>query len=363
MISTYRLATVAPRYGALDAISEDQRAPSCRHLASAYVQAPSAFVTMLAVLLSTTVLLGWSGTAAAAAPDIVTAPTTPPSRSTVSMPAKVVAAYWRTDSSPRLSSASSKVNVFFLAFAKSAESGSGRLYFNPDEGSGVTPVQMQADIATVQARGAKVILSIGGAVEGGIAMRTEPQVAELVSSVTSICDVYECDGIDWDLEQGGSGTNLESLVSASAQLKAMRGADFLVTVSVEPGLALYEEFALATGRATVDGKTYSGLVCDLYGPQFYDFAQTREERKADIVAIATRLVGLGLPAPKFVIGTTYAGSALGASGQMPPRDYLAAYNSLQSRGISVRGAYVWDMTIESRNGYVFASVFGAALGT
>ncbi|MCZ2858478.1 glycosyl hydrolase family 18 protein [Blastococcus sp. VKM Ac-2987] len=279
------------------------------------------------------------------------------------LPRAVVAAYWRADSSPPLPTASDRLNVFFLAFATSAQPSTGRLEFDPDQGSGVTVEQLRADIAAVQARGAAVLLSIGGAVDGGIRMRTDEQVDEVVADVEEICDAYGCDGIDWDLEQGGSGTDLRSLVSASARLKAGRGADFAVTVSAEPGLRLYEDFALAEGEATVDGRTWRGRVCDLYGPQFYDFAQTAAERRADIVATAQRMVDRGLPPSRFAIGTTYAGSALGDPGQMPVEEYLAAYRALAEAGTRVRGAYVWDMTIESAAGYPFAEAFGAELGT
>ncbi|MGY2066383.1 hypothetical protein [Blastococcus sp. SYSU DS0619] len=279
------------------------------------------------------------------------------------LPSAVVAEYWRADSSPPLTTASDRVTVFFLAFATSAQPGTGRLEFDPDQGSGVTPEQLRADIAAVQARGAAVLLSVGGAVDGGIRMRTDEQVDEVVAGVGEICDFYGCDGVDWDLEQGGSGTDLPSLVSASARLKAGRGADFAVTVSAEPGLRLYEDFALAEGEATVDGRTWRGRVCDLYGPQFYDFAQTPAQRRADIVATARRLVDRGLPPSRFAIGTTYAGSALGAPGQMPVEEYLAAYRALADAGHRVRGAYVWDMTIESARGYPFAEAFGAELGT
>ena len=172
-----------------------------------------------------------------------------------------------------------------------------------------------------------------------------------------------CDGVDWDLEQGGVGTELGALVRASARLKASRGADFAVTVSAEPGLRLYEEFALAEGEATVGGRTWRGRVCDLYGSQFSDFAQTAAERRADIVATARRLVDRGLEPSRFAIGTTYAGSALGEPGQMSVEKYLAAYRTLADAGVRVRGAYVWDMTIEGARGYPFAEAFGAALGT
>ncbi|WP_347058990.1 glycosyl hydrolase family 18 protein [Blastococcus sp. HT6-30] len=279
------------------------------------------------------------------------------------LPPAVVAEYWRADGSPRLTTASDRVNVFFLAFATSARSGTGELEFDPDQGSGVTPEVLRADIAAVQARGAMVLLSIGGAVDGGIRMRTDAQVDEAVASIVGICDYYGCDGIDWDLEQGGAGTDLQALVSASAQLKAGRGADFAVTVSAEPGLRLYEDFALAEGEATVDGRTWRGRVCDLYGPQFYDFPQSPAQRRADIVATVQRMVDRGLPPSRFAIGTTYAGSALGAPGQMPVEEYLAAYRTLADAGSRVRGAYVWDMTIESARGYPFAEAFGAELGT
>jgi hypothetical protein len=255
------------------------------------------------------------------------------------------------------------VNVFLLSFATSAQSGTGLVSFNPNDGSGVTQAQMVSDIGAVQARGAKVILSIGGAVDGGIMMTNDAQVSQMVNSVNAICDTYHCDGIDWDLEHGGTGTNLTSLVSASSQLKAARGATFAITTSVQPGLALYEQFAIATGSATVNGKTFSGSVCDLYGPQFYDYDATPEVRQAGIVANAQKMISLGLPASKYVIGTTYAGSSLGTSGEMPPSGYLAAYTTLLNQGSNVRGAYVWEMTIESRNAYVFAETFGPALGT
>ncbi|MGY2083218.1 glycosyl hydrolase family 18 protein [Blastococcus sp. SYSU DS0539] len=279
------------------------------------------------------------------------------------LPRAVVAEYWRADGSPRLTTASDRVTVFFLAFATSAEPGTGRLEFDPDQGSGVTPEQLRADIAAVQARGAAVLLSIGGAEDGGIRMRTDDQVDEVVGSVTEICDRYGCDGIDWDLEQQGAGTDLDSLVSASARLKAARGPEFAVTVSAEPGLRLYEDLALAEGEATVDGRTWRGHVVDLYGPQFYDFAQTAEQRRADIVATALRMADRGLPPSRFAIGTTYAASALGAPGQMPVEEYLAAYRALADAGHRMRGAYVWDMTIESVRGYPFAEAFGAELGT
>lgn len=279
------------------------------------------------------------------------------------LPDAVVGEYWRADGSPRLTTASDRATVFLLAFATSAESGTGRLRFSPDDGSGVTEEQLRDDIAAVQARGAVVLLSIGGAVDGGISMRTDQQVDELVESVEGICDRYGCDGIDWDIENGGAGTNLDSLVTASARLKASRGADFAVTVSAEPGAPLYEDFALAEGRATVDGRSWSGPVCDLYGPQFYDFAQTPAERRATIVATAQRMFDRGLPPSRFAIGTTYAGSAIGDPGQMPVDEYLAAYRTLVDAGHRVRGAYVWDMTVEAREGYPFAETFGAALGT
>jgi hypothetical protein len=75
------------------------------------------------------------------------------------------------------------------------------------------------------------------------------------------------------------------------------------------------------------------------------------------------MINMGLPASRYAIGTTYAGSYLGADGQMPASEYLGAYNDLLARNIKVRGAYVWDMTIEARNGYVFAATFGSALRT
>jgi hypothetical protein len=205
---------------------------------------------------------------------------------------------------------------------------------------------LKTDIAAVKGNGARVLLSIGGANDGGIVMQTPVQVDEMVASVLAICNQYNLDGVDWDLENGGAGTNLTSLISASTKLKTAKGKDFIITAAVQPGVAMYEQLAVA-----------KPAVLDIYGPMFYEDNLSVSARQAQIVANAKIMVSLGLPASRYAIGTMYANSQYGPFGQMSPADYKVAQSTLATQNINVRGAFVWDMTVESQNNYVFATTF------
>jgi hypothetical protein len=264
---------------------------------------------------------------------------------------KYVGVYWTNWASPRINTAPTTVNLFYLSFAVGDGTGtSGTVTFDSSGGGGIPSATMIADIAEVHTRGAKVLLSIGGAADGLIRIQNPTQVSQLVSSVISIVDTYGLDGIDWDLEETSVQTNVASLVSASQQLKTNYGPSFIVACAPIVGDTVYEGFALD-----------SSGVCDLFGPQFYNDGLSDSARQANIVSYTTSMVGRGLAASRFMIGTTYAGAAF-LPGQMDPILYLQAYQTLVSQGISVRGAFVWEMTIESNNNYIFASTFSTGMG-
>jgi hypothetical protein len=264
---------------------------------------------------------------------------------------KYVGEYWTNWASPRINTAPATVNLFYLSFAIGDGTGtSGAVTFDSNGGGGISSATMIADIAEVHTRGAKVLLSIGGAVDGAIRITNPTQVSQFVSSVMLIINDYGLDGIDWDLEETSIQTNAASLVSASQQLKTEYGPGFIVACAPIVGDPVYEAFALD-----------SSGVCDLFGPQFYNDGLSDGARQANIVSYVTSMVGRGLPASRIMIGTTYAGAAF-LPGQMDPILYLQAYQTLVSQGISVRGAFVWELTIESSNSYIFAATFSTGMG-
>jgi hypothetical protein len=40
---------------------------------------------------------------------------------------------------------------------------------------------------------------------------------------------------------------------------------------------------------------------------------------------------------------------------------VQAYTTLRAQGVTVRGAFVWDMTIDARNAYLLAGLFAPTL--
>ena len=107
---------------------------------------------------------------------------------------------WDTGSAPyiRLDQIDSRYNIIDIAFAlpKRSVGSTYDMEFIPEV---VNATTLKSQIQTLQSQGKKVIISIGGAYDA-VKMNTTAERDIFVSSMTSIINQYEFDGLDIDLE-------------------------------------------------------------------------------------------------------------------------------------------------------------------
>ncbi|MFT6715701.1 MAG: chitinase [Saprospiraceae bacterium] len=121
--------------------------------------------------------------------------------SSATLPGKVLVGYWHNWDALRLTDVDSRYNVLMLSFLEAYTDGAqdnnvvGDLEFTPFDNS-----QLIADIATVQAEGKTVVISIGGA-NGSFKLNNITDKNTFVSKVKSFIQTYGVDGIDIDLER------------------------------------------------------------------------------------------------------------------------------------------------------------------
>ena len=131
------------------------------------------------------------------------------------LPAKVLVGYWHNWNSLRVKDVDPRYNVIMLSFLEADKDGNtqnnvvGDLEFTPYSKS-----QLKADIPVVQAKGKKVLISIGGA-NGSFKLNSTADKDTYVSKVKAFIQEYGVDGIDLDLEPI---TGSENLLETHIQL-------------------------------------------------------------------------------------------------------------------------------------------------
>ena len=93
-----------------------------------------------------------------------------------------------------------RYTIVIASFALATSATDMTMTFTPD---GVTPATFIANMRTLQSRGKRVLLSIGGANET-IELGTTAQKTAFVNSMTQILNTYPFDGIDIDIEHGNT---------------------------------------------------------------------------------------------------------------------------------------------------------------
>ena len=144
--------------------------------------------------------------------------------------------YWHNFTNPSgdtypLSQVSDDWDVIVVAFADDA--GNGNLSFTLDPKAG-SEAQFIQDIRAKQAKGKKVVLSLGGQ-NGSVTLNSPAQTQNFVNSLYAIIAKYGFDGIDLDLESGVSqgAPIIGNLISGVRQLKAKLGAGFYLSMAPE----------------------------------------------------------------------------------------------------------------------------------
>lgn len=223
---------------------------------------------------------------------------------------------------------------------------------------GYSDTDLKNDIKTLQMRGQKVILSIGGA-GNTILVDDSTSVNNFVDSTYSLIDSYGFDGIDINFEEGVSPGYLSDAI---LEISDLVGEDFVLTMAPQTvdfkvnssGVVSGNYYELATELksiiTTVNMQMYNsgtqyGLDGNIYSEGTIDFC----------TALATILLENGLQPDQVGLGSIYNSSN---GGYMAPEQFMKAYNSLSVGGLTENGSYVIPNAYGNIGGLMIWSING-----
>jgi chitinase len=295
------------------------------------------------------------------------------------LPAHILMGYWQdfaNGATPlTLAAVPASYNLVAVAFGI-ATTTQGQVAFSLDptlasDLGGYSQQQFIADIATLQARGQKVILSVGGQ-DGTISVNSAASAAEFASSVYSLIQQYGFNGVDIDLENG---VDPSYMASALSQLESDVGSSLIITLApqtVDTQSAGSDYFALALDIKSIltmintqyyNSGTMNGCDGNVYAEGTENF----------ITALACTELEGGLSPSQVGIGLPASASAAG-SGYVSPSVVNDALDCLASGADcgsfvppatwpGIRGAMTWSINWDATNGYAFANTVSPYLST
>jgi chitinase len=135
---------------------------------------------------------------------------------------------WNDGSAPylELSQVDPRYTVIEVSFAVPAVGSTYDMVFSPAE---TAPATFIADVATLQAQGKKVLISIGGA-NATVHLDSDAERDQFVSSLLGIMDTYGFDGIDIDLE-GASVAITGGTIAAPTDARIIRLIDAVNSIA------------------------------------------------------------------------------------------------------------------------------------
>ncbi|WP_439664062.1 chitinase [Lentzea sp. HUAS TT2] len=285
------------------------------------------------------------------------------------LPKHVLTGYWQNfyngARALRLADVPTTYDIIAVSFAD-ATAVQGQVAFNLDPGlssqlGGYTDAQFRADIKTVQNRGQKVIISVGGE-KGTISVGNSTAATNFSNSVKSLISSYGFNGVDIDLENG---VNAQYMGQALRAIHAGGGTVITMapqTIDMQNVNAEYFKLALATKDIlTIVNMQYynSGtmLGCDqqVYAQGTVNF----------LTALACIQLQSGLRADQVGLGLPASPSGAGGGYQSPSNVNNAL--SCLARGTncgtfkpsttwpSIRGAMTWSINWDASNNWQFAN--------
>ncbi|MDX6342272.1 MAG: hypothetical protein QOH87_2410 [Trebonia sp.] len=295
------------------------------------------------------------------------------------LPAHVLMGYWQdfTNGATPLTLANvpASYNLVAVAFG-TATTTPGQVTFSLDSTlasdlGGYTQQQFIDDIATLKARGQKVILSVGGA-NGAISVDDAASASAFASSVYSLIQQYGFNGVDIDLENG---VNPTYMASALEQLESDAGSSLIITLAPQ------------TVDTQTTGGDYFQLALDIQpiltmiNTQYYNSGTMNgcdgnvyaEGTENFITALACTELEGGLSPSQVGIGLPASTSAAG-SGYVAPSVVDDALDCLAARANcgsfvppqtwpGIRGVMTWSINWDAANGYNFANTVAPYLST
>jgi chitinase len=295
------------------------------------------------------------------------------------LPAHILMGYWQdfTNGATPLTLADvpTSYNLVAVAFGAATDT-PGQVSFSLDSTlasdlGGYTQQQFINDIATMKARGQKVILSVGGA-DGAISVDDAASASAFASSVYSLIQQYGFNGVDVDLENGVDPTYM---ASALEQLESDVGSSLIITLAPQ------------TVDTQSTGDDYFQLALDIQpiltmiNTQYYNSGTMNgcdgnvyaEGTENFITALACTELEGGLSPSQVGIGLPASTSAAG-SGYVAPSVVNDALDCLAARANcgsfvppeswpGIRGAMTWSINWDASDGYNFANTVAPYLAT
>jgi chitinase len=294
------------------------------------------------------------------------------------LPKHVLTGYWQNffngARALRLADVPTTYDIIAVAFADAVPGRPGGVTFNLDSGlssqlGGYTVAQFKADVATVKARGQKVIISVGGQ-NGTISVGDSTSAANFAADVKSMISTYGFNGVDIDLENGISagpmGTALHSIAAGGGSvitlapqtidMQSTGGGYFQLALNIKDVLTIVNMQYYNSGTM---------LGCDqgVYGQGTVNFLTALACIQLQ-GGLRPDQVGLGLPA-----STSAAGGGFQSPGNVNNAlDCLARGTNCGSFKPSttwpaIRGAMTWSINWDASNGFQFANTVAPHLDT
>ncbi|AXE32296.1 chitinase [Chromobacterium phragmitis] len=330
------------------------------------------------------------------APPNPPAPPSPPPGDPAPFAKHALVGYWHNFANPSgpafpLSQVSDDWDVIVVAFADDAGNGNVSFALDPAAGSAAQFIQ---DIRAKQAKGKRVVLSLGGQ-NGSVTLNSAAQTQNFVNSLAAIIGQYGFDGIDLDLESGVSvgAPVVSNLVTAVKQLKAKIGPRFYLSMApehpyVQGGYVAYggnwgaylpiidglrDELSVIHVQYYNNGGLYSPYSTGALAEGSVDMLVGGSKMLIEGFAIGNGASGSfkGLRPDQVAFGVP-SGRSSANSGFVTPDTVakaLTCLTALQGCGAvkpaqaypSFRGAMTWSINWDRRDGYAFSQPVAASL--
>ncbi|WP_033346289.1 chitinase [Catenuloplanes japonicus] len=313
-------------------------------------------------------------------PPPTTPPPTSPPPNTGPLPKHFLTGYWHNfvnnAAELRLRDTPAQYDLVAISFAEATTTpGAVTFGLDPQLSSalgGYTDADFRADVRTLQARGTKVILSVGGEA-GRVAVSDSTSATAFSNTMFTIMQSYGFDGVDIDLENG---LNPTYMAQALRSLRSRVGTNMIITmapqtIDMQSTGGSYFALALAIKDilTVVHTQFYNSgamLGCD----QVAAYSQGSVNFIVALACIQLEnglrpdQVALGLPAGAGaagggVVSPTVVNNALDCLARAtncgtfkPPRTYPG-----------IRGAMTWSVNWDVTNGNAFANTVGPHLDT
>jgi chitinase len=296
-------------------------------------------------------------------------------------------------------------DVVIVTFASPVKGSTSLLRFNPP--AGMTEAALKADVAYLQHRGRKVLISLGG---GGavVTLATDEDRRNFVQSVADIVTRYGFDGVDLDIETPSlliepgdtdfrrpKTPSIVNLIEAMHTLRRHFGAAFMVAevpeaAQTQAGMQTYAGqfgsflpviFGTRDILSFVDAQDYNtppleGLDGNYYLPGDADYHVAMEELLLHGFPVAGGAGGFfpAVPASEVAIGLPATPTSARNYTAIPQveaalralvegRSYLGARYALVRPGgyPAFKGAMFWAINEDQKNGYTMSNAIGPLL--